>query len=134
MLPYILPDLFVLPGTTPQQYMLAVANRERQWVQEFATTHFTDSALSYLPQQSNVPEHLRDLEYYSKMIPFLVPNVESLSASVLWHPDLHANNIMVVEKNRADDGMRQFNIVSILDWQNAWAGPMFLQLDVPDFL
>ncbi len=134
MFPHARDLLFVLPGTTPQQYMLAVANRERQWIQEFAIPSFTDSALSCLPQQSNVSEHLRDLEYYTQMIPFLVPGVESLSTSVLWHPNLHANNIMVVEKKRTDDGMRQFDIVSILDWQNAWAGPMFLQLDVPDFL
>ena len=80
--------------------MLAVANRERQWIQEVATPSFTDSAFCCLPQQSNVPEHPRDLEYYRQMIPFLVPGVESLSTSVLWHPDLHANNIMVVEKKR----------------------------------
>jgi hypothetical protein len=67
------------------------------------------------------------------MIPFLVPAKESLLASVLWHPDLHANNIMVEEKERDDEGNRQFKIVSILDWESAWAGPMFLQLDVPDF-
>lgn len=117
---------------TPQQYMLAVANREHKWIKEFATPHFTDSALCYLPQQSSISEHLRDLQNYMQMIPHLVPSQESLSASVLWHPDLHANNIMVVEKERTNGGMRQFNIVSILDWQNAWAGPMFLQLDVPD--
>ncbi|XP_006462390.1 hypothetical protein AGABI2DRAFT_186311 [Agaricus bisporus var. bisporus H97] len=122
------------PWTTPQQYLLALADREHQWIQEFHTPHFIDHPLSYLPQQSNVSEFLRDLKNYKQMIPFLVPKKESLVASVLWHPDLHGDNILVEETERDDEGNRQFKIVSILDWESAWAGPMFLQLDVPDFL
>jgi hypothetical protein len=95
--------------------MLAVVNREYQWIQVSHSSyhHFTENARAYLPQRSNVSEFLRDLEYCKKIIPFLVPAKESLSVSVLWHPDLHVSNILVEEMERDGNGNRQFNIVLI---------------------
>ncbi len=44
-----------------------------------------------------------------------------MNRSTLWHWDMHAANIFV-----KDD-----QITSIIDWQSAWAGPLFLQYQYP---
>ncbi|KAJ5130818.1 uncharacterized protein N7515_006857 [Penicillium bovifimosum] len=56
---------------------------------------------------------------------FLVPQPsdESSSANVLWHPDLHLDNIFV------DPDTCQ--ITRIVDWQSACVAPLFYQSGVP---
>jgi hypothetical protein len=54
-------------------------------------------------------------------IPYLFPPNKKLSVSTLWHWDIHSANIFV-EGNR---------ISSLIDWQDTWAGPLFLQFRHP---
>jgi hypothetical protein len=49
------------------------------------------------------------------------------SEPVLWHTDLHMDNIYVSEKNPAD-------IVSLIDWRSIVVSPLFLQARFPEFL
>lgn len=52
------------------------------------------------------------------MAPYLLPTDDpDLVASTIWHTDLHAGNLFV------DKG----HITSVIDWQQAWAGPLVLQ-------
>ncbi|KAJ7641411.1 kinase-like domain-containing protein [Roridomyces roridus] len=58
--------------------------------------------------------------------PFRAVDEKALS-SIIWHPDLNMGNIFV----SPEDG---YKVVSIIDWQGAWAGPAFLQMDTPAFV
>ena len=65
--------------------------------------------------------HIELHKKFEAVIDGLLPSDKRLQEAHLWHWDLHASNIFV-------DGHR---ITSILDWQNIWAGPLFLQARVP---
>ena len=54
-------------------------------------------------------------------IPYLFPKNETLSRSTLWHWYIYSANFFA-EGNR---------ITSLIDWQDIWAGPLFLQLRHP---
>jgi len=58
---------------------------------------------------------------FLRIIPYLFPKNEALSSSNLWHWDIHSANLFV-EGNR---------ITSLIDWQDTWAGPLFLQFRHP---
>lgn len=59
-----------------------------------------------------------------KVAPFLSPKSEGLSKPVLWHPDLHGDNIFVNPE-------RPTEILSIIDWQAVNLSPLFLQARHP---
>jgi hypothetical protein len=65
------------------------------------------------------------LEKYLDVSSHLVPPPadKSSSANVLWHPDLHLDNIFV------DPDTCQ--ITRIVDWQSAYVAPLFYQSGVP---
>ncbi|GLI76203.1 hypothetical protein PoHVEF18_004474 [Penicillium ochrochloron] len=65
------------------------------------------------------------LEKYLDVSSYLVPQPsdEPSSANVLWHPDLHLDNIFV------DPDTSQ--ITRIVDWQSACVAPLFYQAGVP---
>ncbi|KAL3420292.1 hypothetical protein PVAG01_08791 [Phlyctema vagabunda] len=58
---------------------------------------------------------------FIRVIPYLFPENKKLSGSTLWHWDLHSGNLFV-------EGDR---ITSLIDWQDTWAGPLFLQFRHP---
>jgi hypothetical protein len=55
------------------------------------------------------------------LVPYLFPKNKKLTSSTLWHWDIHSANLFV-EGNR---------ISSLIDWQDTWAGPLFLQFRHP---
>jgi hypothetical protein len=54
------------------------------------------------------------------LIEYLLPEGD-LSRPTLWHWDIHAPNIFV-DNNR---------VTSLIDWQDTWIGPLFLQARHP---
>jgi hypothetical protein len=54
-------------------------------------------------------------------IPYLFPPQKKLSRSTLWHWDMHSANLFV----------KGNQITSVIDWQDTWAGPLFLQFRHP---
>lgn len=58
---------------------------------------------------------------FLRLIPYLLPPKEELSRSTLWHWDIHSANLFV-EGNQ---------ITSLIDWQDTWVGPLFLQYRHP---
>jgi len=54
-----------------------------------------------------------------KLIPFLLPENESIRASHIWHSDLHVGNIFV-------DPANPTNIVGLIDWQSTELSPLYL--------
>ncbi len=83
-----------------------------------------DDPLATSAAQNTPSEHVALLEKYLKVTPYLPPKEPDLVASTLWHRDLHSGNIFI-EQNR---------ITSIIDWQGAWAGPLFIQARPPQLV
>ncbi|KAL9124557.1 MAG: hypothetical protein Q9217_006122 [Psora testacea] len=54
----------------------------------------------------------------------LLPKEESFRASIMWHSDLHANNIFVNPEKPTE-------ITGIIDWQSVHLSPFFLQARHP---
>lgn len=69
--------------------------------------------------------HIEMLQRLLSIVPDVVPNDPEITSSRLWHPDFHSGNIFV-DKNG--------NIESIIDWQGAWLGPVFITANPPKVL
>ena len=67
---------------------------------------------------------LSALTNYLKVAKHLLPKEESFRASIMWHSDLHANNIFVNPEKPTE-------IVGIIDWQSVHLSPFFLQARHP---
>jgi Phosphotransferase enzyme family len=65
------------------------------------------------------------LAQYLDVAPYLVPSQtdEAALSNVLWHPDLHLDNVFV-DPNTC-------KITCIIDWQSACVAPLFYQSEVP---
>ena len=82
--------------------------------------------LFYGPGQyrpTSIPK-LSALTNYLKVAKHLLPKDESFRASIMWHSDLHANNIFVNPEKPTE-------IVGIIDWQSVHLSPFFLQARHP---
>jgi hypothetical protein len=75
----------------------------------------------YLPTPTS---KLSALTNYLKVAKHLLPKEESFRASIMWHSDLHANNIFVNPEKPTE-------IVGIIDWQSVHLSPFFLQARHP---
>ncbi|KAI9675676.1 MAG: Phosphotransferase enzyme [Caeruleum heppii] len=109
------------PWTSPKDYASAIARREIAWIRQFAVPKTADDPMLTSISQNSPDDHVRLLHKYLKVVPHLPPTDADIMTSHLWHTDLHSGNIFV-------EGSR---ITSIIDWQSAWAGPLFLQARHP---
>lgn len=70
--------------------------------------------------------HLDSLQKYLKISSHLIPRgSKELIRPVIRHPDLRPSNIFVSD---------EYEITSLIDWQNATALPLFLHSGIPDDL
>ncbi|OJD24356.1 hypothetical protein ACJ73_04291 [Blastomyces percursus] len=67
------------------------------------------------------------LHNYLKVAPYVLPENRATHASVLWHGDLHLQNIFV-------DPGEPTHVLGIIDWQSVSACPLFMQVTRPNFL
>jgi hypothetical protein len=70
--------------------------------------------------QTNPAAHIGLYEKFRKVADYILPPGE-LSKPVLWHCDLRPENIFV----------QNDRITSVIGWQHAWVGPLFLQARSP---
>lgn len=96
---------------------------ELAWVKSHATprmNYYRSLSEPELPEDA-----ISLLDRYVEISPYLVPqkNSES-SAAVLWHPDLHLDNVFVDPETH--------KITCILDWQSAFVAPIFFQCGIPE--
>ncbi|KAJ6602449.1 kinase-like domain-containing protein, partial [Mycena vulgaris] len=108
-------------------YLRAVAFREEAWIASHAKPHIHDDPFRAVVGPQLQDEHLTVLAQYRSVVPALVPTDEKALSSILWHPDLNPGNIFVSPEE-------DYKVVSIIDWQGAWAGPAYLQMDTPAFI
>lgn len=71
--------------------------------------------------QNDPASHIVLYEKLFDVADSLLPRTPKLVRSTLWHWDVHVPNLFV------EDG----KITSLIDWQDVWAGPLFLQARHP---
>lgn len=87
------------------------------------TRRFAKPRMNYFwsLEEPELPGHaLELLAKYERVAPAMVPpENESATANVLWHPDLHLDNVFVDPTS--------YGITGIVDWQSTMAAPLFYQ-------
>ncbi|KAF1851151.1 uncharacterized protein K460DRAFT_28798 [Cucurbitaria berberidis CBS 394.84] len=110
------------PWDSPKAYAQALGANEVSWIRnnaKFRMNYYRS------PKDPELPEdaiHL--LAKYEQVAPLLTPasNDESSATKLLWHPDLHLDNVFVDPVSH--------KITSIVDWQSAVVAPLFYQSGV----
>ncbi|KAB2098839.1 hypothetical protein AG0111_0g12958 [Alternaria gaisen] len=112
------------PWTSSAEYLKSIARREIEWINAYADPQEpSKTPWQYTsPQQMSPEAHTTLLEKFLATVSYITPKDPELASSRLWHPDFHAGNVYV------DD---QARISCIIDWQGAWAGPMFISANPP---
>jgi hypothetical protein len=106
--------IFALAGHDAKDYLVAVAQRERS---KLTTQEYTSD-----PESSDLQhQKLSTLEKFESICSNLPPKASSFSRPTIWHWDIRPDNLF------AEDG----HITSIIDWQDTWIGPFFLQARRP---
>lgn len=67
------------------------------------------------------------IQDYSSILRHIAPKDDSYTASILWHNDLHSDNIFVDED-------RPTEITGIIDWQSVHLSPAFLHVHYPSLI
>jgi hypothetical protein len=96
----------VYQGPNTHSYLLALAACARAFVDAHLDSSIRDS-------------YRRLISDYEKLAPHIAP-LQSLY--MLWHPDLHAGNIIVTETTSP------CKLMSIIEWENAHVAPFYLQI------
>ncbi|TVY81629.1 Altered inheritance of mitochondria protein, partial [Lachnellula suecica] len=109
------------PWDSPQCYLTAIANREIAWISNFADPKPPNDIFVASEAQNSPGSHIALYKMFLYTIPYILPPQKELSIATLWHWDIHSANLFV-EGNR---------ITSLIDWQDTWAGPLFLQFRHP---
>ncbi|KAI1907660.1 hypothetical protein LOZ61_005992 [Ophidiomyces ophidiicola] len=117
------------PWSTPTEYLAAIAYREAACVDAGLRYTVMPEGLFYGPRQyqPTPSKKLSALQNYLKVAPYILPENQATHASVLWHGDLHLQNIFI-------DPEDPTQIRGIIDWQSISACPLFMQVTRPGFL
>lgn len=121
---------FLLSGTSAENLMKALVQRETACLEKFPTfprdcqQGIFGGPRGYHPTKETKLSVLRD---FLKICPHIMPRNEGLSAGVMWHNDLHTDNIFVDVQNPSQ-------ITSIIDWQGMPVYPMFLIAHHPSLI
>ena len=104
-------------------YAKDLCANEVQWIQQFAK-----SRMNYFQslKEQETPKHALDLlARYELLTPALALHVNANNhafTNILWHPDLHLDNIFIDPVS--------CKITGIIDWQSAMVAPLFYQSGV----
>ncbi|KAJ5958882.1 phosphotransferase enzyme family protein [Penicillium vulpinum] len=117
------------PWSKVTEFMAAIARREIATAKAGLRYRLMPEGLFYGPRQYqlSLSKKLSGLENYLKVAPHTFPENTATHVSVLWHGDLHSQNIFV---NPQDPS----HIVGIIDWQSVSGCPLFMQVGRPVFL
>lgn len=117
------------PGPATTEFITAIAQREIATAKANLQYPLTPTGLFNGPRQykPTLSKKLSALHNYLKVAPHVLPSNKATHAAVLWHGDLHAQNIFV-------DSTEPARIVGIIDWQSVSACPLFMQVRRPALL
>ncbi|KAI9663120.1 MAG: Phosphotransferase enzyme [Bathelium mastoideum] len=109
------------PWERPEHYLRAVGQREIAWIGRYATNIKASNGLILKSETQCTPEaHIALYEKFLKVTDYLLPK-DVQTRPTLWHWDIHAPNIFVCGDQ----------ITNVIDWQDTWVGPLFLQYRHP---
>ncbi|OGM39419.1 hypothetical protein ABOM_012117 [Aspergillus bombycis] len=111
------------PWCDPQEYTQALGRNEIAWIESHACPRMNYYRSD--KEQEFPGDGLALLAKYMKVAPYLIPSPihEAATSKVIWHPDLHLDNVFVDPDT--------YEITCIVDWQSACVAPLFYQSGVP---
>ncbi|KAK2761259.1 hypothetical protein FQN54_001781 [Arachnomyces sp. PD_36] len=118
------------PWESASEVINALARREAACINTFATSSrdcqqgIFNGPGGYSPTNQSKLAVLNDFE---KIFRHILPMRDSLKTGIIWHNDLHADNIFV-------DTTDSNQITSIIDWQATPIYPMFLSTHHPSLV
>lgn len=110
-------------GQSPSEFAKALGRNEMEWIKLHASPRMNYHGSC---QDHELPDDdLALLTQYMDVAPYLVPSStdKEATSNVLWHPDLHLDNVFVDPETH--------DITSIVDWQSASIAPLFYQSNIP---
>ncbi|KAF7586221.1 Phosphotransferase enzyme, partial [Aspergillus hancockii] len=115
------------PYDTPEAVLAAGAKKELAYLTKFGKPLQPLQPIYrelYGYQKQSHLDHMKNLEEYLRVSPYLVPKGNPILPSpTLRHPDLQPNNILVTE---------DLQITGLIDWQHSAILPLFLQCGIPN--
>ena len=116
--------LTMIVGTSSAEYLKSVARREIEWINAHANPQEpSETPWQYTsPHQKSPEAHTVLLERFLAAVPYITPKDPELVSPRLWHPDFHTGNVYIDDQDR---------ISCIIDWQGAWATPVFIGANPP---
>lgn len=111
-------------GPDTQGYLRAISRRERSKIPSPGTLATNRTSQNDFEVLDSLQARLSLLDKYDAIIPYLPPSNPDLNRATLSHWDLRAPNIFV------EDG----RITSLIDWQDTWVGPLFMQERRPQLI
>ncbi|KAH7381697.1 hypothetical protein BKA66DRAFT_570821 [Pyrenochaeta sp. MPI-SDFR-AT-0127] len=118
------------PWKTAQDVLTATMKREIACLDSFSTfprdrqQGIFNGPGGFRPSKASKMGAIRE---YSCVLPLIVPRDDAYNASILWHNDLHSNNIFVNKDCPTE-------ITSIIDWQSVHLSPAFLHVHYPSLI
>ena len=112
----------------PGEYITAIVQRELACLGQ--CSKFPDPQGFYqCPGQyePKVETKKTTLQNFLKVVKYLIPKDITQQRAVLWHTDLHLDNIFVKPQDPSE-------ITAIIDWQAVHIAPLFMQARRPAFL
>ncbi|KAF3484064.1 uncharacterized protein GIQ15_03388 [Arthroderma uncinatum] len=114
-------DLDRGPWLDSLEYAHAMVKNETKWIHTHANPRMNYCRSMKEPELPD--DAISLLSRYIKVAPYLIPQENEGKANVLWHPDLHLDNIFVDPTT--------CKITCIVDWQGAVVSPLFYRSCVP---
>ncbi|KAL9601964.1 MAG: hypothetical protein Q9219_002188 [cf. Caloplaca sp. 3 TL-2023] len=112
------------PWNTAEEYFRAVASCEIAWIKEIGSRRFQSMSPLSRTKLTDPEKHIKLLEQYLSVLPYILPPEKEIDRPILWHEDLHDENIFV-------DDTDPTKVTGIIDWQAMWAAPLFVQARFP---
>ncbi|KDQ15825.1 hypothetical protein BOTBODRAFT_107823 [Botryobasidium botryosum FD-172 SS1] len=119
------------PWKDPLSMLLAIAKRERDWIENHTIFKPKPSFFEPLREIQEPSAHVSLLDQYMAVAPYLIPADPTLVRPALWHTDTHHGNIFLSKEALADE---KVVITSVIDWQHACIRPLYLQARTPRFI
>lgn len=113
-----------MKGNSLVDYAISLGLNEREWARRFAKSrinHYRGDGKEETPS-----EYLDLVEKYLLVAPSLAAysdGINNILQPVLWHHDLHLNNIYIESSTNT--------ITDIIDWQGVSVAPLLLQARIP---
>ncbi|KAF1844393.1 kinase-like protein [Cucurbitaria berberidis CBS 394.84] len=118
------------PWTSAENVLTAIMKREIACLETFSgfprdrQQGIFNGPEGFCPSKASKIAAIQD---YKRILPLIVPKDDACTASILWHNDLHTDNIFVNKDCPTE-------ITGIIDWQSVHLGPAFLHVHYPSLI